>query len=134
MVTDIITDTSDKAFTEAKEFSKEKKIYDTVNVINSHIRSATPKDVSYVNEQASRLLKEKIAKHKATYINRQIAINKQAMQDGGINHNVLGHRVGSIDPDMYYYWKRIDPTFWANKRNVNRFLQQNPEMKLKNYA
>lgn len=74
-------------------------------------------------------LDKKIQREKATYYNRQVALTKAASESTPYMNSVFGQHLGRIDSATYYRWKLVDPTFWSDINNINKYMRDNPEAK-----
>lgn len=69
----------------------------------------------YVNQEKAMAQIRQVNRKRSEYM-------KEARQVDG-----LGQLIGVIDARIYFRWMQEDPDFWNDKKNVDKFMKDNPE-------
>lgn len=127
----IVTDTSDSAFTAARDARVE---YQAQKNMDYCLRYDDPKSAMQTILVAKKAAQEAIVKELQSYKDRQIACSKQAAAETGNGVNsALGQHLARIDARTYYRWQKVDKNFWHDRKNVEKYLQANPEADLRKF-
>lgn len=124
----IITDTSSKAFEEAKAFSSP-AIVNIDKVLREGIDSST-------RLKAELLVKKEIEKELITIKDEQFQITKRKAEElmvSGLNLDSDLWPRASIHPRAYYRWEMAYPHCWEDKQFFDEYLRDNPEADLRKY-
>lgn len=129
---EIITDTTDKAFNEAKESLPH--IAKSQVDIDKIIR--TGEVDNNVRLKAELLVKKQIESELVTIREEQLQMTKRRAEDliaSGINTKSDLWPRACIHPRAYFRWLMAYPGCWEDKEFMDEYLRDNPEADLRKY-
>lgn len=100
--------------------------HDLMNLIKND--AAPGETLERLKWVAERRLKKTVENEKLNYKKRQEYLTARSQKELPYMNTVFGQHLGRIDAATYHRWKAMGLD-WHNPKEVERFFQDNPEMR-----